>query len=104
MRWTDSNSHGAQVVLDMLFGCAAVLPVKFLVASRPGPGVHAKMAAGDDRSRAILHLRDIERSLVREDIETYLKEELQSVALSTHQLHQLTEQAGNLFIYAATAV
>jgi hypothetical protein len=42
--------------------------------------------------------------LVQADIETYLNDELTSVSLSSDQIKLLAERAGNLFIYAATAV
>jgi hypothetical protein len=99
-----SNSNDARLVLDILFRYAAELPIMFLVTSRPEPGVRDKMLSGGDQFRSILYLHDIERSLVQADIKTYLQVELQAIAPSPNQVQRLTERAGNLFIYAATAV
>ncbi|CEL60232.1 Vegetative incompatibility protein HET-E-1 OS=Podospora anserina GN=HET-E1 PE=4 SV=1 [Rhizoctonia solani AG-1 IB] len=58
-----------------------------------------------NRQHSILYLHEIEKSLVQADIELYLKDELKHM-LPAHcnEIEELAEQAGNLFIYAATAV
>ncbi|CAE6459629.1 unnamed protein product [Rhizoctonia solani] len=62
------------------------------------------MMPESERSRSILYLHEIERSLVQADIELYLRDELESIALTDDDITELAEHAGNLFIYAATAV
>lgn len=91
-------------VLDMLFRFAANLPVKFFVTSRPEPAIREKMMSQPQGSRLIMHLHEIEQSIVQADIELYLQEELASMSPSSGQINQLVGFAGNLFIYAATAV
>ncbi|EUC63658.1 vegetative incompatibility protein HET-E-1 [Rhizoctonia solani AG-3 Rhs1AP] len=103
-----NDPHAVRIVLDILFRHAANLPVKFFVTSRPEPAIRNSMMAGiaeSNRSRSILYLHEIEKSLVQADIELYLKDELNHM-LPVHctNIEDLAEQAGNLFIYAATAV
>lgn len=98
-----NNSSTVKLVLDMLLRFAPGLPIKFFVTGRPDPRIHDKMIQAEDSS-TILHLHEVERSLVRADIELYLREELAPVSLSEAQIKQLAELAGNLFIYASTAV
>ncbi|CAE6393613.1 unnamed protein product [Rhizoctonia solani] len=103
-----NDPHAVRIVLDILFRHAADLPVKFFVTSRPEPAIRNSMMAGiaeSNRSRSILYLHEIEKSLVQADIELYLKDELNHM-LPVHctNIEELAEQAGNLFIYAATAV
>ncbi|KAG8732253.1 hypothetical protein FRC11_014842, partial [Ceratobasidium sp. 423] len=102
------NPHAVKIVLDILFRYAADLPVKFFVTSRPEPTIRSSMMSGIaecNRPHSILYLHEIEKSLVQADIELYLKDELKDM-LPAHcaDIEELAEQAGNLFIYAATAV
>jgi hypothetical protein len=99
-----ADADSAQLILDMLFRHIAELPIKFFVTCRPEPGVHEKLHARDARTRSVLHLHDVEESLVQADIETYLNVELASISPTLEQVKQLASRAGKLFIYAATAV
>ncbi|KAG8732114.1 hypothetical protein FRC11_000671 [Ceratobasidium sp. 423] len=103
-----SDPHVVKHVLNSLFRFAEDLPVKFFVTSRPEPAIRTSMMAGinaGDRPHSILYLHEIEKSLVEADIELYLKDELKHL-LPTHRadIEELAKQAGNLFIYAATAI
>ncbi|CAE6529167.1 unnamed protein product [Rhizoctonia solani] len=103
-----SDPHAVTIVLDILFRFAADLPVKFFVTSRPEPSIRNSMMSGiseRDRPDSILYLHEVEESLVQADIERYLKDELDHM-LPAHatEIEQLAEQAGKLFIYAATAI
>ncbi|KAB5591864.1 Vegetative incompatibility protein HET-E-1 [Ceratobasidium theobromae] len=99
------DRRGVQRLLDLLFRSAAELPLKFFVTSRPEPEIYRKMVSRASDSRAILHLHEIEKSLVQADIALYLKEELgQFMTPTTGQIEQLSQRSGNLFIYAATLV
>ncbi|KAB5590557.1 Vegetative incompatibility protein HET-E-1 [Ceratobasidium theobromae] len=91
-------------ILDVLFRFVGNLPVKFFVTSRPEAMIREKMISPENTSRSILHLHDIEQSLVQQDIELYLWEELKSMSPSPDDVKQLSMLADNLFIYAATAV
>ncbi|CCO34288.1 hypothetical protein BN14_08383 [Rhizoctonia solani AG-1 IB] len=99
-----SNTEGVRMILDMLFRMATSLPLKFFVTSRPEPSVHSRVLAQPDKTRLLFVLHEIESSLVQADIEVYLREELPVDKVSDTQLKQLAELAGNLFIYAATAI
>jgi hypothetical protein len=99
---TDAKS--SQLVLDVLFRHVAELPIKFFVTCRPEPSVHKKLCSQDAHTRSVLHLHDVEESLVQADIETYLNAELEPISPSPEQVKLLASRAGKLFIYAATAV
>ncbi|KAL5633016.1 hypothetical protein ACGC1H_003493 [Rhizoctonia solani] len=99
-----SDPHIVELFLDLLFRSVIELPVKFFVTSRPEPAIRNKMMPESERSRSVLYLHEIEKSLVQADIELYLREELGSIAPADEDITELAEHAGNLFIYAATAV
>lgn len=98
------DRRGGRLVLDLLFRFASTLPLKFFVTSRPEPEIYSRMIAQGPTSRTILHLHEIEKSLVQEDIELYLKEELSSISPTEDEIVKLATRSGNLFIYAATLV
>jgi hypothetical protein len=54
----------------MLFRYASELPIKLFVTCRPEPSVHKKLYSQDVHTRSVLHLHDVEESLVQADIET----------------------------------
>jgi hypothetical protein len=82
----------------MLFRYATELPIKFFVTCRPVPSVHENLRSQDALTRSVLHLHDVEESLVQADIETYLNSELPSISPSTEQVKLLASRAGKLFI------
>ncbi|KDN33718.1 hypothetical protein RSAG8_13187, partial [Rhizoctonia solani AG-8 WAC10335] len=98
------NGDAVGTVIDMLFSSGGRLPIKFLITSRPEPSVRDKIVAQDLVLRSILYLHNVEKSLVRADVELYLHEELEFMSPDPAKIKQLAEQADNLFIYAATAV
>ncbi|KAB5593587.1 hypothetical protein CTheo_2976 [Ceratobasidium theobromae] len=98
------DRRSARLVLDLIFRFAPGLPLKFFTTSRPEPEIYSKMIAQSPTSRTILHLHEIETSLVQADIELYLKEELDPISPSEDAIIQLATRSGNLFIYAATLV
>lgn len=97
------NSGAVKLVLETLLRFATDLPIKFFVTSRPESKVHDTMSRNEG-SRAVLHLHEIEKSIVQADIKLYLREELKFMSPSDCQISRLVEHAGSLFIYAATAV
>ncbi|KAF8746895.1 WD40 repeat-like protein, partial [Rhizoctonia solani] len=100
----ECDDHSAAVVvLDMLFRHATDVPLKFLITSRPEPEIYSKMSL-NAQLREVIHLHEIEKSLVQEDIALYLKTELKSMSLSSTDIEQLVVRSGTLFIYAATLV
>jgi hypothetical protein len=94
-----------RMFLETLLKLAADLPIKFFLTSRPEPVIREKMLA-PGYSRSVLHLHDIEESIVEADIKKYLTEALGSMfpAPSPDEVERLAKRAGKLFIYAATAV
>ncbi|KAG8738397.1 hypothetical protein FRC12_016771 [Ceratobasidium sp. 428] len=98
-----SGYDNARLFLRSLLRFAGDLPIKFFVTCRPDGALLNQLSSGSDISHSLLHLHDIEQSLVQADIRTYLETELGSLA-SEDQISKLTSQSGKLFIYAATTV
>ncbi|KAG8690511.1 hypothetical protein FRC11_011052 [Ceratobasidium sp. 423] len=98
-----SNLKTAGLIFDLLIRFSGELPVKFFIASRPESRAQAKASQANEVVQ-VLHLHEIEYSLVQHDIELYLQEELACIEPSRPQITQLAKLAGNLFIFAATAV
>ncbi|KAF8703068.1 WD domain, G-beta repeat, partial [Rhizoctonia solani] len=99
-----SNVQGTQLVLELLFRHAASLPVKFFVTSRPEPGISGKVLGPENMYHLVLHLHDVEESLVQEDIRVYLEDELRLISAKPENIMKLAARAGCLFIFAATVV
>ncbi|CUA74200.1 Ribosome assembly protein 4 [Rhizoctonia solani] len=99
-----SDPYVVELFLDVLFRSVVELPLKFFVTSRPEPIIRRRMMLEGSGLRTILYLHEIEQSLVQADVELYLKEELKFLAPTDDTIKQLAAYAGNLFIYAATAV
>ncbi|KAG8702740.1 hypothetical protein FRC09_004569 [Ceratobasidium sp. 395] len=97
------DNRGVEVLKSLLL-YARDLPVKFFVTSRPDARILDLMRGqkGEHSSRE-LHLHNLDRLIVREDIKTYLLGKIAShIRLSTVNLDILVERSGTLFIYAAT--
>ncbi|QRW26274.1 Vegetative incompatibility protein HET-E-1 [Rhizoctonia solani] len=62
------------------------------------------MMQHNSQSRVVIHLHKIERSLVRTDIELFLKGELSSTSATPLEIDQLVERSGALFTYASMLV
>ncbi|KAL5633866.1 hypothetical protein ACGC1H_005901 [Rhizoctonia solani] len=97
------NHNGVETMLDLLFQYAPQIPLKFFVTSRPEPEIYEKMSL-NAQSRTVLHLHDIEKSLVRADIELYLSKELAFMSPKLSDIEQLVDRSGALFLYASTLV
>lgn len=97
-----SNPRATELMLDTLLRHAADLPVRFFLTGRPEPSIINTIMRLDVASRSVLHLHNVEEQLVKSDIETYLTFTLAKLSLTSAQIKQLAEQAGILFIYAAT--
>jgi hypothetical protein len=99
------NDDGVGQILDTLLSRISDLPIKFFVTSRPEAKILDQMRSGQNKRIPVeLRLHELEHSIVREDIETYLKIKLAPIQLSDAQFKSLVQQAGVLFIYAATVV
>ncbi|CAE6413293.1 unnamed protein product [Rhizoctonia solani] len=98
------NKDSTRAILGVLLNKSVDLPIRFIVSSRPEPQIRDKMT--DDRVKARLVLHELDTGNVQIDIKTYLQEELKQMKPppESAQIDALVEQAGILFIYAATAV
>ncbi|CAE6498548.1 unnamed protein product, partial [Rhizoctonia solani] len=100
------DPYSVHILLDTLLRHAEHIPVKFFVSSRPEYVIRNKMVSQGGASRSVLHLHDIEQSIVEEDIKKYLTESLSSMSPppSPEQIETLAKRSGTLFIYAATVI
>ncbi|KEP53346.1 putative vegetative incompatibility protein HET-E-1 [Rhizoctonia solani 123E] len=92
-------------ILEALLNRSSHLPVKFIASSRPESVIQQQMDKQKGKrinSRLVLH--EIDEGVVKTDIETYLQQALKSANPSDEQIAMLVQQAGTLFIYAATIV
>ncbi|KAG8794901.1 hypothetical protein FRC12_020318 [Ceratobasidium sp. 428] len=101
----ECSDHGdARLFLSALLRFAKDIPIKFFVTCRPDSTALTKLSDGGEIPYSLFHLHDIEESLVRADIETYLAEELKTMQATPTQIQALADRSGALFIFAATAV
>ncbi|KAL5634275.1 hypothetical protein ACGC1H_006177 [Rhizoctonia solani] len=97
------NEESLGHILDLLLSPTSVLPIRFLVSSRPEPEIDQRMAnliGKQDRSRLVLH--DLNEDAVKSDIETYMRHELDHIPLTDSHWSGLIDRCGVLFIYAST--
>ena len=99
------DGEAFRLFLETLLKLAPDLPLKFFLTSRPEPVIRKKMLE-PGRSRSVLHLHNIEESVVEADIKKYLTDAFHTMSPrpSSYEVEQLAKLAGRLFIYAATAV
>ncbi|KAG8795991.1 hypothetical protein FRC12_006827 [Ceratobasidium sp. 428] len=101
----ECSDHGdALLLLNAMLRFVEDLPIKFFVTCRPDSALLIKLSSQVQAPHSLFHLHDIEGSLVQADIEIYLADELSSINATPAQIHQLANQSGALFIFAATAV
>ncbi|KAG9089264.1 hypothetical protein FS749_001488 [Ceratobasidium sp. UAMH 11750] len=101
------NDHGVGEIIDALLHHVPDMPIKFFLTSRPETVIRGRMLRRQgDRDRFELHLHELDKGVVREDIKRYLQASLKhpDFTLSEQDLETLTERSGVLFIYAATVV
>ncbi|CAE6515651.1 unnamed protein product [Rhizoctonia solani] len=99
-----ADPRTTEMIVDMLCRHASTLPVRFIITSRPHYLITNAIFSKDGGSRSILHLHNVEEQMVRTDIKKYLAISLAQLKPTDGQIEWLTEQAGVLFIYAATLV
>jgi len=102
------NDDKVLLFLQTLMKHAASLPIKFFITSRPNPVFRDEMLKPEYSGlRAIvLHLDDVEKSVVEADIKRYLEEALSSMSPvpSPADIDHLARRADQFFFYAANAV
>ncbi|KAL5639755.1 hypothetical protein ACGC1H_006362 [Rhizoctonia solani] len=92
-------------ILEALLNGSSHLPVKFIASSRPESVIQKQMdEQKGKRIKFRLVLHEIGEGVVKIDIEMYLRQALKSTNPSDKQITTLVQQAGTLFIYAATIV
>ncbi|CAE6489026.1 unnamed protein product, partial [Rhizoctonia solani] len=91
-------------ILDALSTKSKGLPIKFVVSSRPETAIRDQMQRNGSWVDARVVLHELDSGEVQTDIRTYLKAELAPVDPSESDINKLVDQAGVLFIYAATVV
>ncbi|KAB5590177.1 hypothetical protein CTheo_6370 [Ceratobasidium theobromae] len=109
-----TNRNAVGLILNALLEFATDLPLLFFVASRPEPDVFNRLLPQGPNIRAVLHLHEIEKSLVQADVELYLKEELQKEDLrkqfarkrwnSVFSMTQTTKQYAEIDLLYATVL
>ncbi|KAG8723843.1 hypothetical protein FRC09_001545 [Ceratobasidium sp. 395] len=99
------DQGGVAKVITTLLSHVAELPVKFFITSRPEPKIVDQMRKKEAEGvRRELRLHDLESTVVRQDVATYLTAKLTPAGLSEAELGILVLRSGVLFIYAATVV
>jgi hypothetical protein len=98
-----ANQSDVEQLISALLKYAKELPIKFFVSSRAEGAIQYPMMR-DSKLRSIFYLHEVEESFVQEDIEIYVTEELSPISPSPDQIARLVQQAGRLFIYAATVI
>ncbi|QRV98190.1 Notchless protein [Ceratobasidium sp. AG-Ba] len=92
-------------ILDLLLSRISDLPIKFFLTSRPEPDITRRMLPeSGECKRIVLHLHNIDESIVQGDIRRYLEAGLKPANVSTEHMDVLVTNSGVLFIYAATIV
>ncbi|KEP46115.1 vegetative incompatibility protein HET-E-1 [Rhizoctonia solani 123E] len=100
------DGFSVRLLLNVLLKFAKRLPLKFFVSSRPEHVIWERMTSQGGTARSVVHLHDIEESIVEGDIKKYLTEKLDNMdpPPSSKQIELLARRSRNLFIYAATVV
>jgi hypothetical protein len=114
----DALDEGAEAdetarLLEAILEKAKDMPFRFFLTSRPESHIREKFLQPSSSSRMILRLHEIEESMVKADIELYVKDRLNKIKISnkklpeewpaSEQVQKLADRADKLFIYAFTA-
>ncbi|KAG8767248.1 hypothetical protein FRC12_006375 [Ceratobasidium sp. 428] len=92
---------GIHRLVSALLAHEPSLPVKFLVTSRVSLDLINCMRSGQNqRLEWELPLDEVDRLIVKSDVKTYLRAELDHLGLSATNIDNLAQQSGTLFLYA----
>lgn len=108
-----AGAHRLLQTLLLSMSRGSPLPIKFLITSRPETFI--RNAFDSFQQSVHLFLHNIECSIVKADIQLYIKTSLEQIPrtlglqlpqvwFQPEQLSALAEASGDLFVYAATAV
>ncbi|KAG9122958.1 hypothetical protein FRC07_000426 [Ceratobasidium sp. 392] len=99
------DKDGVDRMLGALLSLAPDLAVRFFVTSRPEPKILDQMRSRQNGSRrSELRLHELDRTVVQQDITTYLGDKLRRARVSDAHIEEIAKRSGVLFIYAATVV
>ncbi|CCO36384.1 Vegetative incompatibility protein HET-E-1 [Rhizoctonia solani AG-1 IB] len=97
------NEDTVGQILDLILSSDNVLPIRFLLSSRPEREITQRMSErAEDQNEAQLVLHDLDSDAVKADIEAYMRHELRYIPLKDTQWHGIIASCGVLFIYAST--
>ena len=108
-----TNLQTVEKLIQAIVQFAPDMRLKFMVTSRDTTQISKAFRHSSQYSPKILPLHDVHRSIVQEDIKTYLQNSLSEIARKSEQplpwpapdeLEILLERSDRLFIYAATAI
>ena len=108
-----TNLGTVEKLIQAIVRFAPDMPLKFMVASRVTTKIWKAFHHNSEYPPKTFSLHDVERSIVQEDIKTYLQNSLSAIVRRSEQplswpapdeLEILLERSDRLFIYAATAV
>lgn len=112
----ECEAKGAKEILQLLVAALPFLPFFFKIFITSRPEQHIRSVLVPSNNLQITTLHDIEDSIVKEDIERYLRARLRALPeelgrddldedwITEAQIKLLAEAAGTLFIHAATAL
>ncbi|KAG8746606.1 hypothetical protein FRC11_012648, partial [Ceratobasidium sp. 423] len=100
----DKTGSGVRWLLEVICQTDVELPLNFLITSRPEASIQCALPTRESGGIHTIQLHQLEKSLVQADIKLYLGEELKHISPSSHDVNQLAQQSGELFIYAATLI
>ncbi|TDL20944.1 hypothetical protein BD410DRAFT_868813 [Rickenella mellea] len=98
-----ANQDAVAEMLLILSQYSSSLPLKFFITSRPEQKIRKGFGRLKTETISKFLLHDVEKDIVRADIEVYTRKMLLEIAEGRIGLQTLIDHAGNLFIYAATA-
>ncbi len=95
-------------LIKTLLASTSSLPIKIFISSRDEP--HIRAAFDAVAFQGIFHLHEIEKSIVQDDIQTYLSKSLEQISniekdwKTSPEVLIIATRADKLFIYAATVI
>lgn len=111
----ECEENGAREILQLLVDAAPIFPfyLKIFLTGRPEPHIRTTLGPSEVLKTSVLH--DIEKSIVKSDIQLFLRARLAAIPkelekplppgwVTEVEIELLTDQAGSLFIYAAIAM
>ena len=106
-----ASGKGASEILQLFLVHASSIPCNLRIFITSRPEDHIRSVLDDSRNHTKVVLHDIEKTIVRDDIERFVRHELENIFKGLRlpmpndsDVKKLAEKADNLFVYAATAI